>query len=485
MFMVYLTKKYPFAGSFSFWSADNFWVQFEKEKVTLLFYKGTFMLSDLVQNHGMIISGAILLIAYIFIATEKIQKSVVALVGASLTMILGLLPFHGKISPETGNYIRSVFDYIEFEVIFLLIGMMIIVHIASRSGVFKWMAIEILKATKGHPKLVLFALAAFTAIASAFLDNVTTVVLIMPVTFVIAKEFECDPIPFLITEVLASNIGGTATLIGDPPNIIIGAKAGLSFMDFVNELTGIITIIFIASIGILIFMFRKSLKATKEKMEHIANLDNTKTITDKKLMLRSMITLALVILGFVTHDMTHIPAYVFAVTGASFLLLFEKPKEIYRDVEWLTIFFFVGLFIIIGGFEANGGIGFLADKLIEFTQGSLTAATMFILWGSGILSGIVDNIPYTATMAPLIAQVQHTLPYAGEGHHPLWWALSLGACLGGNLTIIGAAANVIVSETSATKGHPISFMRFMKYGALITFISLLLSSIYLYIKYLH
>lgn len=256
-------------------------------------------------------------------------------------------------------------------------------------------------------------------------------------------------------------------------------------MDFVNELTGIITIIFIASIGILIFMFRKSLKATKEKMEHIANLDNTKTITDKKLMLRSMITLALVILGFVTHDMTHIPAYVFAVTGASFLLLFEKPKEIYRDVEWLTIFFFVGLFIIIGGFEANGGIGFLADKLIEFTQGSLTAATMFILWGSGIFSGIVDNIPYTATMAPLIAQVQHTLPYAGEGHHPLWWALSLGACLGGNLTIIGAAANVIVSETSATKGHPISFMRFMKYGALITFISLLLSSIYLYIKYLH
>ena len=168
-----------------------------------------------------------------------------------------------------------------------------------------------------------------------------------------------------------------------------------------------------------------------------------------------------------------------------FLLLFEKPKEIYRDVEWLTIFFFIGLFIIIGGFEANGGIGFLADKLIELTHGSLTGATMFILWGSGILSGIIDNIPYTATMAPLIAQVQHTLPYAGEGHHPLWWALSLGACLGGNLTIIGAAANVIVSETASAKGHSISFMRFMKYGALITFISLLLSSVYLYFKYLH
>lgn len=443
------------------------------------------MLDNLVSNYGMIISGAILLIAYVFIASEKIQKSVVALFGASLTLLLGLLPFHGHYDGDLGKYIRGVFDYVEFEVIFLLIGMMIIVHIASRSGVFKWIALQILKATKGHPKLVLFALAAFTAVASAFLDNVTTVVLIMPVTFVIAKEFDADPVPFLITEVLASNIGGTATLIGDPPNIIIGAKAGLSFMDFVNELTFIIAIIFVISVSVLIFLFRKGLKATKEKMEHIANLDNSKTIEDKNLMIRSMITLALVILGFVTHDITGIPAYAFAVAGASFLLLFEKPKEIYRDVEWLTIFFFIGLFIIIGGFEANGGIGFLADKLIELTHGSLEAATMFILWGSGILSGIIDNIPYTATMAPLIAQVQHTLPYVGEGHHPLWWALSLGACLGGNLTIIGAAANVIVSETATVKGHPISFMRFMKYGALITFISLTLSSVYLYFRYLH
>lgn len=438
-----------------------------------------------ISTHGMVISGAILLIAYIFIASEKIQKSVVALVGASLTMLLGLLPFKGYFNPETHTYVRSVFDYIAFEVIFLLIGMMIIVHIASRSGVFKWMALELLKLTKGHPKLVLFTLAAFTAVASAFLDNVTTVVLMMPVTFVIAKEFDTDPVPFLITEVLASNIGGTATLIGDPPNIIIGAKAGLSFMDFVNELTGVVFVIFAVVIAILICIFRKSLKATPEKMAHVANLDNTKTITNKKLMIRSMITLALVILGFVTHDKTHIDAYVFAVAGASFLLLFEKPKEIYRDVEWLTIFFFVGLFIIIGGFEANGGIAFLADGLIKLTHGSLDAATMLVLWGSGILSGIIDNIPYTATMAPLISQVQHTIPYAGEGHHPLWWALSLGACLGGNLTIIGAAANVLVSETAATKGHPITFMRFLKYGVLTTFISLTLSSIYLYFRYLH
>ncbi len=443
------------------------------------------MLSHLVQGHEMIISGAILLIAYIFIATEKIQKSVVALVGAAITLLLGLLPFHGHMDAEIGTYVHSVFDYIAFDVIFLLIGMMIIVHIASKSGVFKWMAMNLLRATKGHPKMVLLALAAFTAIASAFLDNVTTVVLMMPITFVVAKEFDTDPIPFLITEVLASNIGGTATLIGDPPNIIIGARAGLSFMDFVVELTPVVSIIFAITISVLIFLFRKALKSTPEKMAQIANISTSGIITDKKLMIRSILTLVLVIAGFVTHDMTGIPAYVFAVAGAAFLLLFEEPKEIYQDVEWLTIFFFVGLFIIIGGFEASGGISFLANGLIELTKGSLEAATMFILWGSGILSGIIDNIPYTATMAPLIAEVQETLPYTGGDINPLWWALSLGACLGGNLTIIGAAANVIVSETATAKGHPISFMRFMKYGVLTVFISLAISSVYLYLRYLH
>src|SRR5574344_19719 len=442
---------------------------------------------DFIQTHGMIISGLILVIAYVFIASEKIQKSVVALVGASLTMLLGLIPLAGYIDNQKMTYVKGVFEHIDFQVIFLLIGMMIIVNIASRSGVFKWMAINLLKATKGHPKTVLFALATFTAVASAFLDNVTTVVLMMPITFIIAKEFETDPVPFLITEVLASNIGGTATLIGDPPNIIIGTRAGLSFTDFLRELTPIVTIIFLVSIGVLVFLFRKGLKATPEKMAHVANLDNSKTITDKKLMIRSVITLALVILGFVTHDITHISAFVFAVAGASFLLLFEKPKEIYRDVEWLTIFFFIGLFVIIGGFEANGGIKFLADQLITLTHGSLSVATMVILWASGILSGIIDNIPYTATMAPLISElINPANPQAITGHiHALWWALSLGACLGGNLTIIGAAANVLVSETAATKSYKVSFMIYMKYRSLVILISLVLSSIYLYLRFLH
>lgn len=441
---------------------------------------------EFIQSHAMLISGLILVVAYIFIASEKIQKSVVALAGASLTMLLGLIPFESHFDLNKNEFIKGVFQHVDFQVIFLLIGMMIIVHISSRSGVFKWLALELLHLTKGHPKTVLFSLAAFTAIASAFLDNVTTVVLMMPITFVIAKEFETDPVPFLITEVLASNIGGTATLIGDPPNIIIGTRAGLSFMDFVKELTPIVAIIFIVAIGILIFMFRKGLKATPERMQHIATIDNSHTITDKNLMWRSVATILLVILGFVTHDMTHIPAFVFAVAGASFLLLFEQPKEIYKDVEWLTIFFFVGLFIIIGGFEANGGIKFLADGLINLTHGSLEAASMIILWASGILSGIIDNIPYTATMAPLISElINPANPNAITGNvHALWWSLSLGACLGGNFTIIGAAANVLVSETAASENHPISFFRFMKYGALITVISLALSTIYIWVRYL-
>lgn len=441
---------------------------------------------NFIHSNAMLISGLILVIAYIFIATERIQKSVIALAGASLTLLLGFVSFETHYDTQTNTLIKSVFAHIDFQVIFLLIGMMIIVHISSRSGVFKWLAIELLHLTKGHPKKVLFTLATFTAVASAFLDNVTTVVLMMPITFIIAKEFDTDPVPFLITEVIASNIGGTATLIGDPPNIIIGTRAGLSFMDFLRELTPIVTTIFLISVGILIYLFRKGLKATPEVMHKIVTLDNSKSIKNKKLMIRSVVTILLVILGFVTHDITHIPAFVFAVAGASFLLLFEQPKEIYKDVEWLTIFFFVGLFIIIGGFEANGGIKFLADGLITLTHGSLNAATMIILWASGIVSGIIDNIPYTATMAPLILElINPANPNSMTGNvHALWWALSLGACLGGNLTLVGAAANVLVSETAASKGYKISFMRFMKYGALITIISLALSSVYLYFRFL-
>lgn len=435
-----------------------------------------------IHTNAMAISATILLLAYVFIATEKIPKVTVALLGGSLTLILGLLSQNKTLA--TGGLDPHYFiNFVDFNVIFLLVSMMIIVNIATKSGMFNWVANEMLKATKGHPKMILFALAAFTAIVSAFLDNVTTVILIMPVTFVIAEKLDINPVPFLITEFVASNIGGTATLIGDPPNIIIGSAAGFSFMDFLNELTGIVTVIFLVVVSIMLFIYRKQMVATPERMAEVAQLDNSKTITDKNLMIRSLIVLFLVILGFVTHDITHIQTCVCAMLGASVLLLFEKPTKILESVEWTTIFFFIGLFIIIGGLEASGGIAVMAKWLLNVTHGSESATAMVILWGSGILSGIIDNIPYTATMAPMIATIQSQM--GADYAFPLWWCLSLGACLGGNMTIIGAAANVIVTEAAAARGHKIEFMKYLGYGVLVTFVSLALCSVYVYLRFIH
>lgn len=437
-------------------------------------------LLNFVSANNVMISAGILILAYIFIATEKIPKVTIALLGAAITVIIGLVSqvkvLDGVINP---NYFVN---YIDFNVIFLLVSMMIIVSISTRSGVFSYIANELLKLTKGHPIKVLVALGLFTAFVSAFLDNVTTVILIMPITFSIAKKLDINPVPFLLTEIVASNIGGTATLIGDPPNIIIGSAGGLSFMDFINELTGVVIVILIAVILFMVLCFRKTLKTTAEKMQEISKIDNSKTITDKSLMIRSLIVLALVIAGFVLHDSIHIETCIVAMLGASILLLFEKPTDILRDVEWNTIFFFIGLFIIIGGLEASGGIRLMAEWILKVTQGSENATAMIILWASGIISGIIDNIPYTATMAPMISEIQNVMD--SEYAYPLWWCLSLGACLGGNMTIIGAAANVIVSENSAKEGHVITFMQFLKYGIPVVFISLTISTIYIYLRFL-
>lgn len=438
------------------------------------------MLENFISVHNVAISAGLLILAYVFIALEKIPKVTIALVGAAITILLGLVSQHKNIGDALNPH--YFVNFVDFNVIFLLVSMMIIVNISTRSGVFNWIANELLCLTKGHPISILCVLGLFTAVTSAFLDNVTTVILIMPVTFFIAKKLDINPIPFLLTEIFASNIGGTATLIGDPPNIIIGSAAGLSFMDFVNNLTPVIAVILFVVITVLALIFRKKLHTTPEKMAEVMNIDNSKTITDKNLMIRSLIVLTLVIVGFVTHDMTHIETCIAAMLGASFLLLFEKPTEILRDVEWNTIFFFIGLFIIIGGLEASGGIKLMAEWILKITQGSQEATSMLILWASGIISGIIDNIPYTATMSPMLVEIEKTMGsvYAT----PLWWCLSLGACLGGNLTIIGAAANVIVSENSAKEGYPISFMSFMKYGVIVVGISLVISTLYIYLKYL-
>lgn len=437
-------------------------------------------IQNFVSTHNVLISAGILILAYIFIAMEKIPKVTIALLGAGITILLGLVSqakmTNGALNPH------YFINFIDFNVIFLLVSMMIIVNITTRSGVFSYLANELMKATKGHPVLILMALGVFTAVVSAFLDNVTTVILIMPITFAIARKLDIDPIPFLLTEVFASNIGGTATLIGDPPNIIIGSAAGFSFMDFLNNLTGVVSIILFSVIACLALIFKSKLHADEEKMKEISELDNSKTITDKNLMIRSLLVLGLVILGFITHDITHIETCIAAMLGASVLLLFEKPTDILKDVEWNTIFFFIGLFIIIGGVEASGGIKLMAEWILKVTQGSQEATSMLILWGSGLISGIIDNIPYTATMSPMLVEIQRTM---GEAYTtPIWWSLSLGACLGGNLTIIGAAANVIVSENAAKEGHPIAFMRFMKYGVAVVAMSLIISTVYINLKFI-
>ena len=438
------------------------------------------LIHSFVAAHNVLISAGLLILAYIFIATEKIPKVTIALLGAGLTIVLGLV----SQAKTVGDLLNPHYfvNFIDFNVIFLLVSMMIIVNITTRSGVFSYIANELLKLTKGHPILILMMISIFTAVVSAFLDNVTTVILVMPITFAIARKLDLDPVPFLLSEVFASNIGGTATLIGDPPNIIIGSAAGFTFMDFVNNLTGIVIIVLFAAIGFMVIMFRDKLNTTDDKMDEVAEIDNSHTITDKNLMIRSLIVLGLVILGFVTHDVTHIETCVCAMLGASVLLLFEKPTNILKDVEWNTIFFFVGLFIIIGGVEASGGIKLMAEWILKVTQGSQEAASMLILWASGIVSGFIDNIPYTATMSPMLVEIEKTMGV--EYTTPLWWCLSLGACLGGNMTIIGAAANVIVSENAAKEGHPIAFVRFMKYGVAVVAMSLLLSSIYVNLKYL-
>ena len=434
---------------------------------------------NFVSANNIAISAILLIIVYIIIASEKIPKVTIALLGAAITIVLGLVSqtkaVNGVLNP---TYFAQ---YIDFNVIFLLVSMMIIVNITTKSGVFSYVANELLKLTKGDPMYILSVLGFFTAAVSAFLDNVTTVILILPITFAISKKLDVNPFPFLITEVFASNIGGTATLIGDPPNIIIGSAAGFSFMDFLDNLGLPVTLVLVAIIAFMALTFKDNLDATDKNMEEAANIDNSRTITDIPLMIRSIIVLTLVILGFITHDITHIETCVVAMLGASILLLFERPMDILKGVEWNTIFFFVGLFIIIGGVEASGGIKLMAEWILQVTHGSQQAASMLILWASGIISGIIDNIPYTATMSPMLVEVQKTM--GAEYTEPLWWCLSLGACLGGNMTMIGAAANVIVSENAAKEGHPIFFLQFMKYGILVVIASLAICSVYIYLKF--
>ena len=427
----------------------------------------------------------IFFLAYALIVSDKIHKTVVALVGASLMLVFGVLDqdeaFHSKVYG------------VDYNVIFLLIGMMIIINIMKETGIFQWVAIKSAKVARGEPFRLMVILSIVTAVLSAFLDNVTTVLLIAPVTILICDALEIDPFPFLLTEILASNIGGTATLIGDPPNIMIASKAHLTFMDFIYNLFPVIVICMIVYLFTLRFVFGKNLHVSESNKARVMAMDEASTITDRPLLTKSLWVMGFTILGFVFHHQLHLQPATVALAGASVLLLISRldPHKILESVEWPTIFFFIGLFIIIGGVQKVGFITILSEWMLALTEGNLFFTSMILLWFSAFASGIVDNIPYVATMNPLVIEMAGEIWPDLTGtdllHHPdllpVWWSLALGACLGGNTTLIGASANVVVAGIAEKAGHKISFMRFLKYGLPFMIQSVLIATIYIWLRY--
>ncbi|MBM7853991.1 Na+/H+ antiporter NhaD/arsenite permease-like protein [Desulfohalotomaculum tongense] len=413
----------------------------------------------------------VFLLTYALIMSEKIHRAVVALAGAMLVLFAGVIHFEEAI------------HHIDWNTIGLLVGMMIIVGITRRSGVFEYLAIWAAKRAKGEPMRILVTLAIITAVGSAFLDNVTTVLLVVPVTFSITRELNVNPIPFLITEIMASNIGGTATLIGDPPNIMISGPAGLSFMEFIYNLAPIAILVFIVTIFILRFVFR--IEASEELKEKIMQFDEKQELKDIALMKKSLFVLAITIIGFGFHGALHIENSIIALTGATLLLLItrEEPEEVLLTVEWPTIFFFIGLFAIVGALEVNGVIAAIAAKAIELTGGDLLKTGFLVLWLAAIASSFVDNIPFVATMIPMIKEMGPEGLNVFTNLDPIWWSLALGACLGGNGTIIGAAANVIVAGLADKNGTRISFLGYMKIAFPLMILSIVMCTVYLYFFY--
>ncbi|MGJ3221761.1 ArsB/NhaD family transporter [Geobacillus thermoleovorans] len=423
---------------------------------------------------------AVFLVVYAIIISEKIHRAVIALLGAALMVIFGIVDIE-----------KAFTHHIEWGTITLLIGMMILVGITSKSGFFQYMAIKAAKLAKGRPVRILVMLSLLTGLLSAFLDNVTTVLLVVPVTFSITRMLQVNPVPYLISEVLLSNIGGTATLIGDPPNIMIGsANKHLDFNAFLFNLTPIVIVIAIVTVALLAFVYRKQLKTDPALIQKLIELRDADYIQDAKLMRKSVAVLGLTVLGFIFHSVIHVDAAVIAMTGAVVLMLIAVPEheleDVFHSIEWGTIFFFAGLFVLVGGLVDIGLIKLLAEKTLDVTGGDISTAAYFILWLSGVASATIDNIPFVATMIPLIQDMA-----VGMGLSPdapqidvLWWALSLGACLGGNGTLIGASANVIVAGMASREGHGFTYVDFLKIGAPLTLIALLLSHAYLWLRYL-
>ncbi|TLS66307.1 ArsB/NhaD family transporter [Mariprofundus erugo] len=425
---------------------------------------------------------SILLLVYAVVMMEKFNRAVLSLLGAGMMILGGVLTQQQAVAG------------VDFNTIGLLTGMMVIVAISQKTGMFQYVAIRAAKAVKGQPWGVLAMLATVTAVFSAFLDNVTTVLLIAPVTLLITDALGVRPYPYLFSQILASNIGGTATLIGDPPNIMIGSAAHLSFYDFLLHLTPIIPVIFLVTLLLIWMMFGRDLKASDEHRHLIMAFNENEAIKDHVLLKKCLLVLFLVIAGFTVAHQFHLEPASIAMTGAALLLLLQtwgkplKDKDhafegIMAEVEWTTIFFFVGLFIVVTGVEHTGAIKWLADQTLAMTGGDFNATVAAVLWISAIASALIDNIPFVATMIPMIHDMGPS--FGGEDMlMPLWWALALGACLGGNGSLIGASANLIVAGFAQRAGQPIPFLVFMKHAFGLMLISVAIAHVYIYLRYL-
>ena len=403
------------------------------------------------------------------VASEKVQRTIAALAGAMVLIILGVIDF------ETGIH------HIDFNTIGVLLGMMLFVSVVKESGLFEFTAIKAAKIAKGDPWRIMVAFVLITAVLSALLDNVTTVLLVGPMTIVVCDLLEVNPVPYFLTEIMASNIGGTATLIGDPPNIMIGSAAHYSFFDFVAVDTPAVVIILIAIIFVWKFMYGRKMHVAAEKQEKVMELEPRDYIRDSRLFKISITMIAIVAVMFFLHGALHLESSVIALSAAAIIMLISKAdiELCVFSVEWTTIGFFCALFMVVGGLAETGVINMLAQWLVDITGGNMFVLMLVILWASAIISAILDNIPFVATMIPVLLAIEGT----GVDVTPLWWALSLGACLGGNGTLIGASANVVLTSISARQGHPISFMQFTKVGFPMMIITVAIAMVYMILRF--
>ena len=416
-----------------------------------------------------IVAVAVFVVVMITIMTEKLHRSLAAITGAMIVLALHVMPFD------------AAMEHIDFNTLGVLLGMMLFVSVVKLSGVFEFLAIKCARLAKGDPWKIMLLFVLLTAVLSAFLDNVTTVLLIGPMTLTVCKLLDVNPIPFFMTEILASNIGGTATLIGDPPNIMIGSAAGYSFFDFILYDAPAVAIILVALLGVFYALYGRKMNVDDEHKARIMELDEHAQIKNRRLLKQSVVMTALVVVGFMAHGALGLESCIIALGAAGIIMLIsgESIEEALSNVEWTTLSFFAGLFVIVGALAETGVIGMLANGLIDATGGNVFITMLVLLIGSAVISSFLDNIPFVATMIPILLAMEST----GMDVTPLWWAVSLGACLGGNGTLIGASANVVLSDISKKHGYEITFAKFFKTGFPIMLLTILIAGVYLVVRF--